>query len=489
MLRKLTQIVCVLLGVMAAQRAGAFTLWGPLETWQTADLDYGDRYYYTVVALGDGLGATENGGPKNFGEGSRLTTPIVTYGFDNTFLDYFGSDGVAAVDSAMAVLNALPSASSAKLTNFLTEGAEQINYTAQALSMLDLKSTVLWLMVEHMGLLGETHVYDLQLRDKIGPPTCDYAYFVVNRNYDPVTYNPSTYVNGRHYNYFIWDGCNISINVGDAVEIPADATASTRYTAVATPEGLQSGGYYLNLTRDDVGGLQYLYRKGNYAFQSLDSNTVVEPFESSWMPVNTTNVISGISNFAGLIGGVEKISFVKVEYDSQLNPGFTPRTFNYTVPWVTNSKIFQLRVTRTVTAPDVIFTAADLVNSEALPNYTTLTRSASFTVSTYVSAGGGPNGPAPTPSTIDANMVVVLDNVGPIYYNYDPYFLDSQNYYEYPVFNWGTFDGSTNPPILYPNGSSLAELQSEVLLGGEPIPVYDWAPVLSNTNATTTSLH
>jgi hypothetical protein len=32
----------------------------------------------------------------------------------------------------MQVLNALPSASSANLDNFLTEGAEQINYTAQA---------------------------------------------------------------------------------------------------------------------------------------------------------------------------------------------------------------------------------------------------------------------------------------------------------------------------------------------------------------------
>src|SRR5208283_4023664 len=106
---------------------------------------------------------------------------------------------------------------------------------------------------------------------------CDYDYYVVNRNYDPVTYNASSYVNGRNYTYGIWDGCPIGVSVGDAYEIPADTT-SPRWTAVATPEGLETGGYYLNMTRDDMGGLQFLYRKNNYIYQGLDSNAVATPF-------------------------------------------------------------------------------------------------------------------------------------------------------------------------------------------------------------------
>ena len=99
----------------------AFTLWGPLETWQTADLDYsnpagGVRYYYHNVEIS--FDDHELGGPKNFGEGSRLMTPIITYAFDNTFQSYFGAEGVAAVESAFAVLNALPSASTANLKSF-----------------------------------------------------------------------------------------------------------------------------------------------------------------------------------------------------------------------------------------------------------------------------------------------------------------------------------------------------------------------------------
>ena len=481
MLRKLTKCVCLVLGLTAAQHAGAFTLWGPLETWQTADLDYGTRYFYVDVNLLTGLGTTENGGPKNFGEGSRLTTPIVTYAFDATFLNYFGAKGVAAVDAGMKVLNALPAASSANLNNFLTEGAEQVNYTAQALGLLDIKSTVMWLMAEHMGLLGETHVWDLLLRSHYGTAACDYNYYVVNRNYDPVTYNPSAYVNGRLYGYYIWDGCPIGVSVGDAIEIPLDAT-SQGFTAVATPEGLELGGYYLNMTRDDMGGLKYLYQKGNYVYQGLDSNTVATPFTSSWQAVNTTNEITGSSNFVGVIGGVEKITFVKVNYDSLVGAAFAPITYTYTIPYVTNSKLSQLSVTRTINAPDVIFTAADLINSEALPNYTALTRSGTFIQSTYTSPGAGI-----TPSTINASMVIVLNNAGPVYWNENPYFMDNENYYAYPVFNWGSFDGSTNAPIVFPLGSSLAELEQEVLQGGANVPLNPWAPVLNNTTNTTGS--
>ena len=53
------------------------------------------------------------------------------------------------------------------------QGNQQINYTAQALGLTDLKSTVLSIMLEHMGLNGETHVWDLHTRNEFaGPPPC-----------------------------------------------------------------------------------------------------------------------------------------------------------------------------------------------------------------------------------------------------------------------------------------------------------------------------
>ena len=32
------------------------------------------------------------------------------------------------------------------------------------------------------------------------------------------------------------------------------------------------------------------------------------------------------------------------------------------------------------------------------------------------------------------------------------------------AFNWGSFDGTTNPPVLYPSSASLANLQNQVYL-------------------------
>ena len=76
----------------------AFSLLGPYADWMDVQKGY--------QLPGD------IGGPMNIGEGYRWNLPVVTYGFDRSFLDYFGSNGVAAVEGAIGILNALPPASS-----------------------------------------------------------------------------------------------------------------------------------------------------------------------------------------------------------------------------------------------------------------------------------------------------------------------------------------------------------------------------------------
>jgi hypothetical protein len=231
-----------------------------------------------------------------------------------------------------------------------------------------------------------------------------------------------------------------------------------------------------------MGGLQYLYRKGNYVFQGLDSNSAVGPFgNDTYVAVNTTNAITEVSNFFSVLGGVEKITFVKVNFNSLLGPAFTPITYHYTIPSVTNSRLSHLSVTRTITAPDILFTAAYLISNGPPITDFELVKTGTFVATTYVSPGGGV-----TPSTINPPELIILNNAGTVYFDYNPYFLDYLDYAEYPVFNWGSFDGSTNPPIVYPFGSSLAALEAQVLEGGEPVIASPWTPVL-NPNATNTT--
>ena len=155
---RLLQIFSVLLIALASQPARAFSLLGPLSTapggeaWQTPALGYN--------ALN-----TDIGSPKNLGEEYRWNVPVITYAFDNSFLTYFGSEGVAAVDSAFAIFNSLPDLTS--LSTNLSEyplldpatgasttyrDARRINLRAEADNLLDLKTMTMGLVIEQLGL-------------------------------------------------------------------------------------------------------------------------------------------------------------------------------------------------------------------------------------------------------------------------------------------------------------------------------------------------
>lgn len=129
-------LVCFALG-LSALSARAFALLGPVQPWmQTSN---------GVIYHGD------IGGPIGITNGYRWNVPVVTYGFDISFLNFFGSNGVAAVESAIQILNNLPPASQIVLTNY-PFGTVQLNNAAQAQNLFDLKSFTLSLLMEQMGL-------------------------------------------------------------------------------------------------------------------------------------------------------------------------------------------------------------------------------------------------------------------------------------------------------------------------------------------------
>ena len=228
--------------------------------------------------------------PKNIGEEYRRNTPVLYYTCDVNFLEYFGSNGVVAVDGAFAILNALTNVSSYSST--LSEfplSAQGINYTAAALGLTDLKSETLSLLMEQMGLAEpDRYTWTLHARDLPVNGKCplDELYLVVQRNLDPVPSTTgqvqySSYVNGTLYSYSIYEFCTGANPLAEAVEFPVDPFAQT-YTAIASLGwGLGAGGYYQGLTRDDVGGLRYLLRTNNINLES--------PAAGALMTLITTN--------------------------------------------------------------------------------------------------------------------------------------------------------------------------------------------------------
>jgi hypothetical protein len=87
---------------MLANSARGFALMGPYESWMQPSNDFrlpSDWLYG---------GQDDVGGPMWISNGFRWNVPVVTYGFDQSFLIFFGSNGVAAVEGAIQLLNDLP---------------------------------------------------------------------------------------------------------------------------------------------------------------------------------------------------------------------------------------------------------------------------------------------------------------------------------------------------------------------------------------------
>jgi hypothetical protein len=80
--------------LLSTFNAHAFALLGPVQPWM--------QVTNGVIQPGN------IGGPMEMGSGYRWNVPVVTYGFDQSFQDYFGTNGVAAVESAIKILNDLP---------------------------------------------------------------------------------------------------------------------------------------------------------------------------------------------------------------------------------------------------------------------------------------------------------------------------------------------------------------------------------------------
>ncbi len=592
--------------------------------------------------------------PRNLGEGYRYSVPTLYYTYDPSFLNYFGSNGVRAVDSAFAILNRLTNVDSysSDLSEFpLDEG--RFNHTAAGLHLFDLKSAALEMLVTELGLAdSERWTWCLRNRQPIPSLPCPFfVYSVIQRNFDPITWAPSKYVNGNLFTYSIEEICPPGFDRQDPVEILVDPLDTYQPAVSATkithPNILYYGFFHTGLTRDDVGGLRYLYSANNrnveqapsdafrfttnrfaqllftsnltafaaaaltnrttnvtpvftnfpfdpvgspqhlvfttnlvpfaqtffhhtfanvaaiqaspsgfvpvqfstvtqftnrffltfqnttISFQSppfstfpvLTTNTITRTIltngisgEFFILPTNscdvaiigtlftnitfetnvtasatntftTTNAVTGVQSFqsqtidiftnhwfvifpitcdtntAALRSGLQRISFVRHDFDSLLNRFFYPITNDYTMVAVTNNLPVIERFRRIITRPDFLFTAADIGPNDVpieivdrigdVPNFVTATNAAST------------NGAA---GTIEGPVTFTFNKVGPIRLNTGPDLIDEEVAILY--FIWGSFDGTTNAPFIY-GGETANSIQNQLLITVSPSSLPD----------------
>lgn len=482
--------------------AGAFSLLGPFAEWQTPDINYNPPF--TLIAqVGD------QGGPMNLGEEYRIGSPVLVFGFDSSFVEFFGQAGVNAVESAVATLNNLPTVQN--MSPSLSEyplAATRFNTTAQQLRLLDVKSHTLSILLQQMGL-GAPERYTWTLRSRVPIPNTDpqaYEYLVIQRNFDPVTWRFSPYVNNTLYSYQMvqvldpdYSDCQeISVNVANPnVSVAAIAGVQAGdidprvYQQIYGPSrGVfgSFGMFYPGLTRDDVGGLRYLYRTGNTNWQaaplgstggggggggggspwSIVGFEVLNPIPgSAWTVVGGglfgfTNTVDGpiVDATAAPIGGrggPGKVAFVRVDTDPLLGRYVAPVVIRYPDNFINAQGVLVRSVTqRTIIQPDILFTARDVGTYPDLAQpYVYAVTGMAFT---YAQNPGASTFPADGPGIIEPGVEVALNKVGPWLFNV----FNTGEGSGIRGFNWGSFDGSTNTPVVYPQGATALELESRL---------------------------
>lgn len=341
-------LIVACLSLVTARTSLAFSLLGPAPEWQTPSLNYRQP--------------GQIGGWMDVGQDYRWNTPYITYAFDPSFLNYFGTNGVKAVDEAMAIFNALPPASQINLLDYPTE-SERVNFYAQANNLYDVKSLAMLAVIEQLGL-ADPYIGVWRLQDRWIQPQGVTNYAVMQLNFDPnPPYHRSSYINDVLYTYSRIQDDQANGGAFPVVS-PVDPTASGVYSAVASGN-LSVGGFYTGLTRDDVGGLAYLIRSNNFNVEQLlpdvrvvFTNTanptqlwtldLAELIKNSQRTTNTAEQLLALTNYSNL-------SIIST--NSYVAPVIETNRFAYYInyPWAPERVVEEIYTTNFVTLHDYEF--------------------------------------------------------------------------------------------------------------------------------------
>jgi hypothetical protein len=471
--KKLLVGACVL---VITPWASSFTLLGPggaegatVKDWQLPAANDGWTIGYNL--------ASDIGAPVALGEFYRWNTPVITYAFDSAFVFYFGTNGMKAVDAAIRMLNEVPHTS--KMSEDLSEfplNAVQVHPEAAQLGLVDLKSHALQMLMESIGLADPIRWnYSIRHRENI-PPSNFGIYDITRFNYDPVTLSPSSYVNGTLWTYEIFE--SIPTQTSEAIEVrpPALNNEPINYPVTALSHiPIFSGTYFTSLTRDDIGGIRYLLRPKTKANEALLPDVTASG--GKWSPYLGTNTLTnaigggtGTNGSAGLRGGIGKLRFRKVYFNSLLGQLFNPQTYRYRDTFITtNGLSLSQSVQRQIVVPDIIFSASDLYpflsfrtdTSGWINNETLNTAPNAF-------LRGGPGVISPPIVITFDNSPRLLRNITPFFVT-EPFITDTNARNNFLINStFASFDGTTNPPVIYPAHLNYSIQTIRAVVGGNP---------------------
>jgi hypothetical protein len=451
--------------VVFAGSAWGFSMQGPLAPWQTPRLGYD-------------LNPALYGGPMAITEEYRWSVPEAYYSFTPEFVQYYGQRGMDEIDKVFQQLNSLPSASSIydELDTYPLRSA-RVNHQAAALGLADLRSYFLSIALETMGLADPVRfVYTLRGRDTSIPEQTNY--YVIRRNYDPVDWRTSPYINGQLWTYTAVQDVDDTHSFVFVDPVDPLAVLNWNLPVSGGVNNYTAGAYWTGLTRDDMGGIHYIYRGDNYNVETLAPNITYRSGGPWGVPPGTTNATgTNLLVATGVRPGRETVRFQRVDFDSLF--GFwVPMTNQFEDTYITNGGFREQYLERPLTAPDILIHAADLGGDDTLSGvigwgvaFNTWRYGLTNAVGVTNITGGGVNlGPGTIdPSAGTPAFTFTFSTLGELWLNIYP--IDNLDEVTAThIMTWGSFDGSTNPPYTYPVGIEVRDVEQLVLHGrsGDP---------------------
>jgi hypothetical protein len=270
----------------------------------------------------------------------------------------------------------------------------------------------------------------------------------------------------------------LTTNVQPLIGAPAGTLTTNISSPTITLTGVPSGDYYINTNPCGPDLILYTIStnvvattnatvvgtnsSGHYYSQTLITYSTTHAF---WVEPIICGVVTSTgtaTNTPGLYEGIGHMQFIKTSYDSLTGIFYEPVTNTYQMTLVFNNEPSTQTYERVVTQPDFLFSAADLLPGPAAVN----TVNVAVARSTPIFQSSFTNGLA-GPGVITPGTTIVYNKVGPVYLNEGPAYL---NLYDAGLddFVWASFDGTTNDPVVYPNGTSLANLANQVLVNLTP---------------------
>jgi len=185
------------------------------------------------------------------------------------------------------------------------------------------------------------------------------------------------------------------------------------------------------------------------------------------------SLCSTLSPPPALRQGIEGVQFLRANYDSLIGQFFQPVTNKYTMVVVTNGQQVTEYYQRVVTHPDFLLDARDLASpNTAQIGVSFVTRNLNFDSSQVLPGLAGPG-------TITPTTTFTYNKAGQVYYMQSlgfnglstNSFLSQNTLSQSALLQWASFDGSTNPPVLYPTSASISNIVNQMYIQVSPAAV------------------